>query len=378
MKRRLVFLAICILAAGLDLPRPFAGRLSARDVPPVVDPFFLFFPSPDMRPDVSSFPSMRLAPGTPTTTFAIEGGGRVIFFDPRTGQTIQEIQPFGSDFHDPLAFTLFSRSGGAADTFMVGPALPSDRPMHAYQLTTPPTLLGEIPDEWMRTGGLRIAAGDVDGDRRPELVVASGKNGPGSLGVVPLTGTQMIGAGPFGPDFRGGIYVTTGDLNRDGRAEILATTETDGGELLILDVAGGILRVRARGFPFGTDFRGGIRGAIGDVNADGFPDILVAPVSGPPRIRGFSLQQGQMPTPILDFFAFDPAFTGGVFVSTGFIAGHPLIVASSASSVRAFRPDFDGSMDPVENFVDQELLVLIAEFKRDLNLYLASHTGAPQ
>jgi photosystem II stability/assembly factor-like uncharacterized protein len=60
-------------------------------------------------------------------------------------------------------------------------------------------------------------------------------------------------------------------------------------------------------------FRGGVRVATGDVNGDGVRDIITAPGrSGGPHIRVFD---GRTGTLIREFMAYDPAFTGGVFVS---------------------------------------------------------------
>ncbi len=63
---------------------------------------------------------------------------------------------------------------------------------------------------------------------------------------------------------------------------------------------------------FGTGFTGRVFGAAGDVNGDGKADIICgAGAGGGPNVRVFSgsnnaLQKG--------FFAFDPDFLGGVFV----------------------------------------------------------------
>jgi hypothetical protein len=109
---------------------------------------------------------------------------------------------------------------------------------------------------------------------------------------------------------------------------------------------GGLGRLAAVLRPFGDHFRGGVRVAMGDVDGDGQADVIVgAGRRGAPRVivyDGAPLLQGQAVT-LADFFAFDPAFHGGVFVAAGkFEAGPGLQVvvgagAGGGSQVRIFR-----------------------------------------
>ena len=76
------------------------------------------------------------------------------------------------------------------------------------------------------TGGASVAAGDVDGDGTPEIVAASGSGRVGEVRVFDATGRQLLSFLPFGSDYAGGLSVATGDLNADGRAEIVVGTLT--------------------------------------------------------------------------------------------------------------------------------------------------------
>ena len=71
--------------------------------------------------------------------------------------------------------------------------------------------------------------------------------------------------------------------------------------------------------PFTPTFDGGVRVAAGDVTGDGYADIVAAAGPGAgPHVRVFDGRTGQE---AWSFFAYDPAFTGGVYVAVGDVTG---------------------------------------------------------
>src|SRR5207249_4597745 len=65
--------------------------------------------------------------------------------------------------------------------------------------------------------------------------------------------------------------------------------------------------------------RSGVTVALGDMNGDGIPDIITAPgAGGGPHIRVFD---GGTGANIANFFAYDPAFRGGVSVAAADLTG---------------------------------------------------------
>lgn len=84
------------------------------------------------------------------------------------------------------------------------------------------------------TGGVRVAAGDVNGDGVPDIICAAGPGGGPNVTVFDgTTGRRMPGAiGSFfayDPGFTGGSYLAAGDVNADGFADIVCGADQGGG-----------------------------------------------------------------------------------------------------------------------------------------------------
>jgi hypothetical protein len=177
-------------------------------------------------------------------------------------------------------------------------------------------------------GVVRSAVGDFNGDGVPDFVFGTG---PGIAATVRIingrTGADLVAPTGVLGGFTGGVYLAAGDVNADGRAELAVSADAGGGtRVSVFRVAGGTLAPLADFFAFGDPgFRGGSRVALGDVNHDGAADLLVgAGLGGGPRVAvydGKSLPSGSPASLVPDFFALDPALRSGVFVSAADVDG---------------------------------------------------------
>jgi hypothetical protein len=128
----------------------------------------------------------------------------------------------------------------------------------------------------------------------------------------PATGEPTGNAVPF-PGFKGAIKVVSGDFDRDGVAEIIAGAGFGGGPAIaILNSQTG--EVMESFFAFDPAFTGGVFVAVQDTNGDGILDIIAsAGPGGGPEVRIFD---GGSLNVLRAFFAYDQSFTGGVSVAT--------------------------------------------------------------
>ncbi len=132
------------------------------------------------------------------------------------------------------------------------------------------------------------------------------------------TGVEQFSFFAFDGNFRGGVRVALGDVNNDGTSDIIAAAGAGGGpHVKIFDGVTGQLQHEF--FAFAASFLGGVNVACGDVNGDGFADVIVvAGASGGPHVKVFSGANGSL---IREFFAYNANFKGGVSVATGDVNG---------------------------------------------------------
>ena len=132
-------------------------------------------------------------------------------------------------------------------------------------------------------GGITVAAGDVDGDGRADIVVGKGADSTSEVKVFRgADGTTMYDYRAMNPGYTGGVSVAAGDINGDGKAEVVvgasqgATSQVRvfSGDNLIADYAA-----------FGAKYHGA-RVAAQDTDGDGLREVIaVAGPGGPPQMR---------------------------------------------------------------------------------------------
>ena len=179
------------------------------------------------------------------------------------------------------------------------------------------------------TGGVRVVAGDVNGDGVEDVIAAAGPGGGPRVRVFDGKTFDVIAEFmAFEETFTGGLFVSAGDLTGDGVAEIVLSPDVGGGpRVRVLD--GTTMAPIADFFGIADEnFRGGARTAVGDLNGDGTRDVLVAAgAGGGPRVAGFdgrTLAGGDPAKLFNDFFAFDPSLRNGVYLTAGTIDAEPL------------------------------------------------------
>jgi FG-GAP repeat len=172
-------------------------------------------------------------------------------------------------------------------------------------------------------GGTYLAVGQIDpSNLAQEIVVGAGLGGGPHVRVF-----RLNSAGPirdffaFDPNFRGGVRVAAGDFNGDGRADV-AIGAGPGALPLVraLDLSQGQPRQLDQFLAYDAAFRGGVYVAAGELEGhSGLADIATgAGEGGGPHVRIWSFNGVGSPARMVrNFFAGDPTNRAGVRVSVG-------------------------------------------------------------
>lgn len=177
------------------------------------------------------------------------------------------------------------------------------------------------------TGTVRTAVGDFNGDDVPDYAFATGAGTWARTRIVNgATNTALVGATRVLDGFTGGTFVAAGDIDRDGKAELVVSADRGGTPLVEVYrySNGGV--VKSLGFlPFSAANGNGVRVSLGDLNGDGAADLILGTGAGQaPRVAiydGATLGAGRTQTLRPSFLAFGADAGHGVNVASGDVNG---------------------------------------------------------
>jgi uncharacterized repeat protein (TIGR01451 family) len=179
--------------------------------------------------------------------------------------------------------------------------------------------------------GVRVAIGDINGDGFVDIVTAT-RNGSGRIRVFDGLTHERINIGDlaqitaFSGRHAHGAYVALSDVNGDGRLDIVAGAGLGGdGSVRVFDgLNGDPLQTEA---PFGSGYKGGVRVAGGDVDGDGRGDIIAGQGSLGSEVKVYFGSSDKTRTLSPNTLQFDgsngtaPRLRDGIFIATGDTTG---------------------------------------------------------
>lgn len=284
-----------------------------------------------------TLPTLALL-GTSSTNFAIDTGTP-------TGAPITDERGFSRPVNGPVDLGAFQIQ--PTPIIAVGGSNGVQGQLSALSATTLANIVIQFGAYGLFAGDIRVATGDVNGDGVLDVITGPGPGGgplvkifDGKLLALGVTGDAALlrSFNAINPSFRGGIFVSTGDVNGDGFADVVVGFDGASAGPLVTAFNGKAITqgvdpstaTLASFNAFDPKFPGGAHVAVGDFNNDGKADIVVTPgLQGGPLVKIYSgallLQNNNSPNDaavLMAFNAFPPAgFKVGLFVAMGDVDG---------------------------------------------------------
>jgi hypothetical protein len=176
-------------------------------------------------------------------------------------------------------------------------------------------------------GEIRMAAGDFNGDGVTDYAFTTGA---GSQSVIEIVngrdGSFLVPPTALFGGYSGGLYLAAGDIDHNGRSQLIVAAGDSAPPLvLVYQVSAGGLQIQTSFVAFDAPwFTGGIRIAAGDLNGDGYADVVVSTASQVGAIATYSgaaLARGAV-VPLFPLFFPVPGSTVGFNVAVGNLEGN--------------------------------------------------------
>ena len=264
-------------------------------------------------------------------------GGQVVLSDLETGDARGTLTAFDG-FTGPAQVVLADVTDDGTADIIVGAGAGGGPRVRVFDGNTRRVVRDFFAFDPSFTGGVTVAAGDVDGDGVADVIVGAGAGGgPHVRAFNVASGAALASFFAYDPSFAGGVSVAAVDLTGDGTDEIVTGAGAGGGpHVRAFDVRTGA--AVASFFAFAPSFAGGVTVAGADPDGAGEGVIVAgAGAGGGPHVRAFV--GGEV---VSEFFAYDAADRGGVVVGS-FAAGQEWrIVTGQSAATGATVKVFDG------------------------------------
>jgi virginiamycin B lyase len=220
-------------------------------------------------------------------------------------------------------------------------------PGHALVYKADNTLVADFqPFGAAYTGGISVAVADVNGDGFPDLIVGATSGNPDvrvydgkdlAKGTFSPDGKSLLAQFfAYGLDFNVGANVAAGDIEHNGFADIVTGATAGNPNVHVyrgVDIARKQFDPNGKSlltsfFPYALQFNVGANVAVGDVNGDGYADIVTGATVGNPDVRvynGQDLAKGTFSpdgkSMLAQWFAYGLNFNIGANVAVGDVNG---------------------------------------------------------
>ncbi len=263
-------------------------------------------------------------------------------FDLANLKTAKEFSPYGANYGKGASGAIGDVNGDGVDEIVTISGASTRGHLRVFDLNGNPLSWNVFPFEKVYTGGGKVAVGDTDADGTKEIIVVpAGARFPEVFVFKYGQNAPIKKYSVFQSTFRGGLSVASGDIDYDGKDEVIVATASQGGNVAVYGGDGKFWGLSV--FPFGSGYKGGLSVAYGAFR-ESQPGLAVGTLSGANgRVKVISAEKNFKVWG--DFFPFGKTFKSGTNVAAADVnkdgidevvtavaaAGAPQVVAYSAT-----------------------------------------------
>lgn len=203
------------------------------------------------------------------------GGPQLRYFDSSGEAMGIQFFAFNEAFHGGVDIATGDVDGDGWEEIVVGAGKGGGPQVRIFSHTGELKYDGFFAFEESFHGGVSVATADIDNDDRDEIVVGPLSGKSAQIKIFDQWGTEQTSSFvAFGEDFTGGVSLAAGDIDFDNQDEIFVGAGEGGGPQVRIFESDGTVKP-FQFFAFSEDYHGGVSVAGGDVDLDGKAEIGV-------------------------------------------------------------------------------------------------------
>ena len=160
---------------------------------------------------------------------------------------------------------------------------------------------------------LKLTQSSEKNSNSKKIIITAYKNNKTSLKIFNIASNLNYQQIVYNQHFQGGVNVATGDLDGDGKDELITGVASQRSSYVrIFKIVGNSLYLTLQTMAYNANFQGGVNVATGDLDGDGKDELITGPKTGEPLIKVFD-ENGNLKT---EFKSFDSEFQEEINITT--------------------------------------------------------------
>lgn len=201
----------------------------------------------------------------------VAGKTTVNLYD-KNSQLLKSVQPYGANYAGGFSLAVSPKKNNQRNLF-IAPEIGGSNLIKIYDGDFRDTGRGfnAYSPIWKNLGA-SIAVCDVNRDGQIEIITGAGFGGGPHIKVFSEQGQLLKEWFAYGTNFRGGVNVACGDIDHDGQAEIITGAGSTGGPHV--RIFNGEGKLSSQWFAYDSNKRQGVRVTAVDIDADGNSEVI--------------------------------------------------------------------------------------------------------